>query len=294
MRVHTLASPLRCLAFAAALTLAACGNDGGSSSATATADTSGADASDTAGADATTDDSASDATGDDSAVADTGAADTGVEDSAVEDTAAEDTAAEDTAAVDTAVEDTAAADTGAEDTSSADTAVEDTAAADTGAEDTGAADTADADAADPGVFPEGNLVSAGYSTAKCVGACKTELVLEGASLELTISDNKGDPLQMGKGVLTTGAAAQLEALINAIGATPLEATYGCPGCTDGPIAWLTFSNGKETFKHTYEFKNAPAVLAGVDKLANDAISALGDCKTNEVVVTIGKCPMDLP
>ena len=236
---------------------------------------------------------------------DAGASDTAATDSAATDAAASDTAASDTAANDTAANDTAANDTAATDTAATDTTAADSAdsgsddaplsdvAADSDATDTGAEDiTVDAG---PAATVVGNLVTVGLSFGKCVSAnCKTKLELEGASLLLTVSNNKDEPTFMAKGILTTGSAAKLDELVAALAGKAIPLVSGCPGCADGGIASLTFSDGKQSNTHTYESGNPPKALAAIDALMGTAIAGLKACVGDATVVVHTPCPMDLP
>lgn len=140
----------------------------------------------------------------------------------------------------------------------------------------------------------GPLVEAGWSFGECMGQCKGVVAFKGASLLLTVSNADGSVDHQAKGVLTTGAAADMETLENALIGQSLQTTYGCPDCADGGASWLTFSNGGSSDKHLYEFGKPPAALQAMDKLVTSAIAALKACKGDDIVVIQGVCPITPP
>ena len=140
----------------------------------------------------------------------------------------------------------------------------------------------------------GNLVESGWSFGECMKGCKGTMTLQGAALELTIRDNDGTIAHQAKGILTTGAAAQLESLVNPLVGKPLPLVSGCPDCADGGAAYLTFSDGSATSKHTYEFGKPPAALTGLDQLMAVAQAGLKNCQGDATVVVQGVCPISQP
>lgn len=226
---------------------------------------------------------------------DAAAADSTAADAATPDVTGTDVAATDASAAD-ATQDAAVADSAVAD-SAADTATLDAAAdvpsVDAQPADAQSADTAPADAVASAVVA-GNLVEAGWSFGECMKGCNGNMKLQGASLELTITDIDGTVSHMAKGILTTGAAAELENLLNPLVGKSLPLVSGCPDCADGGAAYVVFSDGKATSKHTYEYGKPPAALAGLDKMMAAAMAGLKSCKGDETVVILGACPMDLP
>lgn len=256
---------LQLFAAAAALVLAACGTAPASS---ATSDSS-ATGGDTAAGDAAT----GDATGGDTAAGDSmdadASADTGDGSSGSGDGSAE-TAGGDTADA------AAPADAQPGDAQPADT------------------EPGDATAEVASASVTGKVVEAGWSFGECLHACKGKMALQGASLQLTISDNDGTPAHMAKGVLTTGAAAALDDLTTSLVGKPLALVTGCPDCADGGAAYVVFSDGVTSSKHSYPFGKPPAALAPIDKLLSAAMAGLTVCKGDETVVVLGSCPLDQP
>ena len=225
------------------------------------------------------------------AAADGQAADT-KDDAGAGDVAAGDGSASDTATGDTASSEVATPDAtleiadGAAD-ASADVPVSDAPTSDVPTSDVPTTDVATA-------LVAGNLVESGWSFGECMKGCKGTMTLQGAALELTIRDNDGTIAHQAKGILTTGAAAQLESLVNPLVGKPLPLVSGCPDCADGGAAYLTFSDGSATSKHTYEFGKPPAALTGLDQLMAVAQAGLKNCQGDATVVVQGVCPISQP
>ncbi len=230
------------------------------------------------------------------AAADGQAADT-KDDAGAGDVAAGDGSASDTATGDTASSEVATPDAtleiadGAAD-ASADVPVSDAPTSDVPTSDAPTSDVPTTDVAT--ALVAGNLVESGWSFGECMKGCKGTMTLQGAALELTIRDNDGTIAHQAKGILTTGAAAQLESLVNPLVGKPLPLVSGCPDCADGGAAYLTFSDGSATSKHTYEFGKPPAALTGLDQLMAVAQAGLKNCQGDATVVVQGVCPISQP
>jgi hypothetical protein len=153
---------------------------------------------------------------------------------------------------------------------------------------------APADAAPGGPIVAGNLVQYSVSFGKCSTACQSVVEFKGAAMVLTVTDKSAAPTYMAKGILTTGAAAKLQDFEAQLVGKPLAETSGCPGCADGGIATVTFSDGKKTTTHTYDASNPPAQLSGLHALVALAAADLNACKSDETVVVSKPCPLDLP
>lgn len=235
------------------------------------------------------------------------AASSTVDASATPDVVASDlVASKDVAASDVAILDAAAADaSGADGPVLVDTpAVADTpTVVDVAADQASLADVAGADvvpdiesSADvgPTAVVQGHLVAAGYAFGECMSACKGVVEFQGASLHLTISGWDAKVYSEAKGVLTTGAAAQLQTEESLLAGKSLALTFGCPDCADGGAFFLTFSDGTATSTHTYDYGKPPAELAAIDKIAAAAIAGLKACQGDATVVVQNPCPVPQP
>ena len=270
------------------------GARGNGATADAASDAGAADVvSDTSAADVSADGAAADTTADSAATDTTG---DGATTDAIPDASADATPDATPDATSDATSDAAESDATADTSSDATADITSDSTPDAVADTAGDATT---DVVEPDVGPSatvnGNLTAVTISLGKCGGAaCKTSLALEGAGLLLTLSSNAGDVSFMAKGILTTGAAAKLDNLVDALAGKPLPLTYGCPGCADGPVVTLVFGDGKTSSSHAYGGGEAPAALAGVDALIQTAIAGLKACLGDETVVIFKPCPMDLP
>lgn len=135
------------------------------------------------------------------------------------------------------------------------------------------------------------VVGAGWSFGECMGLCKGEAKLEGAKVVLTLTSWDGKtPAEDHHGLLTTGAAAQLDDATAKLTGATLQDIYGCPDCADGGAAWVKLQHGDVTTLHTYEFGKPPAVLQGVAAVIAPALATLRDCKIDMTLVTSYPCP----
>ena len=139
-----------------------------------------------------------------------------------------------------------------------------------------------------------NLLASGWSFGECMGACKADLVFEGASLQFTQTGWDGTVYQHAKGLLTTGAAAELEALLIVLEDAPLKDVYGCPDCADGGASYITLMRKGVTTTHKYEYGKPPMVLADLDELVSAAALALKTCTGNGIAILSGECSTDAP
>ncbi len=228
---------------------------------------------------------------------DAGAGDVAAGDGSASDTATGDTASSEVATPDATLEIAdgaadASADVPVSDAPTSDAPTSDAPTSDAPTSDVPTSDVPTTDVAT--ALVAGNLVESGWSFGECMKGCKGTMTLQGAALELTIRDNDGTIAHQAKGILTTGAAAQLESLVNPLVGKPLPLVSGCPDCADGGAAYLTFSDGSATSKHTYEFGKPPAALTGLDQLMAVAQAGLKNCQGDATVVVQGVCPISQP
>ncbi len=225
-------------------------------------------------------------------------AETGEGDTAVAETSASETGASETVAGDTGVTDTSVLETVVNETSDLETVVNDTGATDTEFIETSVTDaeTSDevTDTASSAVEIVGtpNLIESGWSAGRCAGLCVATLTYAGAELSLEITSHDGTLQHAAVGMLTTDAAGQLEQILEALAGQSLETRYGCPGCADGPVAYLTLTFEGGAVTSTYGKGDAPAVLAALDALVAKATAALETCTGDATVVINGTCPLD--
>ena len=206
-------------------------------------------------------------------------------------TTASETGVSDTAVVETSVSETSVttmAETSVTETSVTETSVTETSATDaeTSEEVTDTASSAVAIVGTP------NLVESGWSAGRCAGACLAKLTYAGAELSLEITSRDGILQHAAKGMLTTDAAGQLEQLLEALAGQSLETRYGCPGCADGLVAYLTLTFEGGSVTTTYEKGDVPLVLAALDTLVGKATAGLETCTGDDTVVITGPCPLD--
>lgn len=136
------------------------------------------------------------------------------------------------------------------------------------------------------------IVDAGSSFGFCIGACRSELALDGASVSLRVTDRTGSQiLALNGGRLTSGGSARLAGVAASLPADLLE-RYGCPDCADGGASWLTVVRERGTQRTEYEFGNPPPELAAADALLSSLISALRSCRaTSDLTFEPGCVPV---
>ena len=84
-----------------------------------------------------------------------------------------------------------------------------------------------------------------------------------------------------EGVLTaTGASTLAEIESDLIGAELFE-EYGCPGCSDIGVSWVTTFDGADRTRHAFDFSSPPEELVAADAFIQDGISVLTSCTKSD-------------
>jgi hypothetical protein len=137
------------------------------------------------------------------------------------------------------------------------------------------------------------LLGGGWSFGKCLGACIGQLGLNGAAVRFTITGHQAeDPVFLdNRGILTSAGLQAVYMTMVELRDVPLEERYGCPDCADGGASHVTIARDGESSIHTYEFGAPPEVLAELDSLLTELMSALESCtSTGYIDVDAGCVP----
>jgi hypothetical protein len=138
-----------------------------------------------------------------------------------------------------------------------------------------------------GPVPE--IVGGGSSFGECGGLCVGELRIDRREVSLTRRSWDRSEQVVAEGTLSEAARLQLDEMERALTGMQLDDTYGCPDCADGGAAWIDVVPVEAATRATYEFGNAPEVLAGWEDFRREVSEALTTCTTGDLVTIVEPC-----
>ncbi len=139
-----------------------------------------------------------------------------------------------------------------------------------------------------------SIKGAGSSFGMCVGACKTDLKIDGEALDIRTSGHDGTEYQHNTGTLTAAGLTTAGEIAAALVGVELQQVYGCPDCADGGAYYVVLLRGGVESTHTYGYGTPPEVLEAIDTFTKGLIEGLLTCASGEhLSVGEGCVPRDL-
>jgi len=123
------------------------------------------------------------------------------------------------------------------------------------------------------------IVGTGLEFGECDGYCKTEVAIDGADLEATLSSLRGDlPQLVNRGRLTDEARDELNDLAEDLAGRELEPRYGCPDCSDGGAVSFDLRDGDDVTEHAFDHSQPPQEFEQLNAALSDIALALLTCE----------------
>lgn len=112
----------------------------------------------------------------------------------------------------------------------------------------------------------------GTSFGECLGYCRKSISITPAEIEFTKQgwEIEGQlPDSTFNETITSAEWVDLVESIDLDAFLALDTVIGCPDCADGGAEWIEIVAEEQTYKVTFEYMNAPAVMATyIDTLRN--------------------------